>query len=546
MNRIRWYGPTVVLILTVLLVMVLGPGLVRQIAWAQQDQKIHLIREDLAGNSALAELSNAFRKVSQIVEPSVVSIQVSARQVPGRRGGGMSPDEQLRRFFGPQLPAPSPFDEDEDQDQPGPGVPNPHQQPAPDDNSRFNVPRPYGSGSGWVYDTEGHIITNNHVVNGADVITVRFNDGSERTAKLVNADAKTDIAVIKVEGGNLHPADRAELAKNPVEQGDMVFAFGSPFRFEFSMSQGIVSAKGRQLGIIHDNSGLAGYENFIQTDAAINPGNSGGPLTNIYGQVVGMNTAIASRTGSYNGIGFAIPIDMVENVVQQIIKNGKVTRGYLGIYIEDLDPKMAKSFGFDGKGVLVRSPIEGSPGAKAGIKPGDIITKINGTAVTTAEALRSRVANFAPGEKVSLEYFRDGKLQNADVTIAEQPNEVARGPGMMNGNGGSGTAKGPSDQSMEQLRKLGIETVSEFSADMAAQLKLQFTPGVIVRRVRPDSEAASKGIAPGTVITKVMGADVKTPEDLGREIAKHDLSKGVRLSVVENGIPRFVLLELPK
>jgi serine protease Do len=238
-------------------------------------------------------LSEAFKDVARVVEKSVVSITVYSKRPPT---GGI-PEELL-----PLLP---------------PGR-------APKGNSEFDdydVPQQYGSGSGWIYDTKGHIITNNHVIDGADRIVVRFYDGSERDAKVVGVDTKTDIAVVKVKGDDLHPAKRAD---KPVDQGEIVFAFGSPFRFDFSMSQGIVSAKGRQLGILR---GAQGYENFIQTDAAINPGNSGGPLTNIYGEVVGMNTAIASRTGAYNGLGFAIPVRMVEQVGDQLIENGKVSRG---------------------------------------------------------------------------------------------------------------------------------------------------------------------------------------------------------------------------
>ncbi|NJL31408.1 MAG: PDZ domain-containing protein, partial [Phycisphaerales bacterium] len=250
-----------------------------------------------------------------------------------------------------------------------------------------------GSGSGWVYSADGHIITNNHVIEEADRIEVRFFNGESMDAVVVGTDPKTDVAVIKVDATKLHAST---LATEPVEQGEIVFAFGAPFRFEFSMSQGIVSGQGRQLGILAERQG---YENFIQTDAAINPGNSGGPLTNIYGQVVGMNTAIASRTGAFNGLGFAIPIDMVKKVVDELIATGTVQRGYLGIFIEELDPRMARTFGYDGKGVLVTNPIDGGPAAEAGVQRGDIITKVEGKPVSTPDELRNLVADLAPGKR---------------------------------------------------------------------------------------------------------------------------------------------------
>ncbi len=529
MSRIRWYGPTVILILTILIVMVMGPSIVQKIAWAQESAKVQFVRDQAAADPALAKLSDAFRNVAKIVEPSVVAIQVSAKASPRR----ITEDDAMRRFFGPRGWPQSPFDlpQDDGEDQ------SPQQEPGIQDYNRYNVPRAYANGSGWVYDEAGHIITNRHVVNGADVITVRFNDGSERTAKLVGEDDKTDIAVIKVDGARLIPA---QLAKEPVEQGDIVFAFGSPFRFEFSMSQGIVSAKGRQLHIVADGRG---YENFIQTDAAINPGNSGGPLTNIQGDVVGMNTAIASRTGANNGLGFAIPIEMVAPVVDQIIKTGKVTRGYLGIYIDDLDPKMAESFGFKGHGVLVNSLIDGGPAEKAGIKSGDIITKIDGKDVRAAEELRRRVSNYEPGRKVDIELFRAGKTQRMQAVVAELPASVQRASTDSADRGGE--AK-PSDKVMDYLRRAGIENVTDFTAELAQRRKVELTPGVLVTQVRPGSDAADKGIRPGSVIVEVMNTRIKTVDELTTALTSLDMSKPVRLSVSEGGVKRFVLLEVPQ
>jgi serine protease Do len=529
MNRIRWYGPTIVLLMTVLAVMVAGPSLVRRIAWAYDDERITLVEDGLSHNPTLAELSNAFRKVAQVVEPSVVHVQIFSRQarrsinVPDPHGE--IPEEFRQWFFGPHgLTPPDQGDQNS----------NPAPKRDGDDLNKYDVPQQTGSGSGWVYDTKGHIITNNHVVDGADKIVVRFNNGSERVAKVVGTDPKTDVAVIEVEDSDLHAA---HIGREAVEQGDMVFAFGSPLGNEFSMSQGIVSGKGRQIGILN---GRSGYENFIQTDAAINPGNSGGPLTNIYGQVIGMNTAIATRTGFYMGIGYAIPVKLVKNVADQIINNGKVRRGYLGIVIDPLEPKLAQTFGFNGRGVLVRYAVEGTPAADAGIKRGDIITKVNGMVVTEPDELRNTVAAMPPDSKVAIEYFRDGKTQTAEIKLAELPDTVASaGPVPAVPAPGQTTPA-----SNELLRKLGLEGVSAMTTTLAEEQNLKFTAGVLVREVRQNSVAWTEGLRKQMIITDVMNVPVKTPEELVTELKKHDLTKGVRVSVLAGDQPVFMLLEL--
>ena len=532
MERSRWYGPTLVLLVSVLLVMVLGPGVARQLAFEHQQAKIEVVKNALAGDTSLAEMSNAFKNVARAVEPSVVHIQVYKKisnGVAGRRGI----PEQLKRWFGPHgLPPELMPDNPEDNEEFGD---EPAEKKNPKDMNRYEVPQQAGNGSGWVYTKDGYIITNHHVVEGADKIVVRFFDGEEREAVVKGTDPKTDVAVIKVEGGELHVAT---LAQTNVEQGEIVFAFGSPFGFKFSMSQGIVSAIGRtEVGILRSNQG---YENFIQTDAAINPGNSGGPLTNLYGQVVGMNTAIATRTGAYNGLGFAIPVDMVKKVVDELITKGKIIRGYLGIYIDELDPKMAKSFGFEGKGVLVQSPIEGGPAAAAGLTRGDIITKVNGKAVSQPDELRNMVADIAPGTKVVLEVWHEGKLTEKELVIAAMPEQVA---------GASENEEETSAQTekinREVLNKLGLENVVTLTKEAASRLNVKFIPGVLVMGVREGSAASAERLGRGMIITDVMGVKVKTVEDLVAELNKHDLKKGVRLSVKAGEVDRFVLLELP-
>ncbi len=522
LRRVLWYGPTVMLLATTLLVMIAGPRLARKIAWAQNDSQILLVKDSLAKNPSLADLSKAFRQVAKVVEPSVVHIRVSTAR--RSHSSGRLDDDLLRRFFGPdRLPdrfRPDPDDESPDGE--------------PDDLKQYDVPQAYGSGSGWVYDNDGHIITNYHVIDSADVITVRFHDGSEREAEIIGTDPKTDIAVIKIDGGELYPAT---LAKETVEQGDIVFAFGSPFRFEFSVSQGIVSAKGRRLGILENNQG---YEDFIQTDAAINPGNSGGPLTNIYGRVVGMNTAIATRSGGNQGLGFAIPVDMVRNIVDQLIASGKVSRGYLGIYITSLDPKLARTFGYDGEGVLVENPIEDGPAIEAGVERGDIITHINDTPVTSADGLRNLVAAYPPGTELTISVFRDGETLDLTVTIAELPDQVSVA---VTDPKGSGDTDSPGKQ---LLRKLGLTSVVGFTEEHAKQLEMPFEPGVLIKAVRANSAAAAAGITNRLVITDVMGVPVDSVTALSEQLAAHDLAKGVRVSVRDRVNRRFVLLELPE
>ncbi|MEX0774575.1 MAG: trypsin-like peptidase domain-containing protein [Phycisphaeraceae bacterium] len=539
MKSIRWYGPTLILLITALLVMIAGPRVASNLAHEYDTAQHIQIGDKLDSNPTLDQLSRAFKDVARFVEPSVVHIQVYAK-APSRRGstGGGNPleEELLRRFFGDRLPPGHPQAIPDDQ----PQTPAPPQGNPPD-NSKYDVPQQYGNGSGWVYDKDGHIITNYHVVFRDDVkaladrVVVRFHDGSEREATVQGVDPKTDVAVLKVKGDGLIPATRAP---EPVEQGEIVFAFGSPFRFEFSMSQGIVSAKGRHLGILRESQG---YENFIQTDAAINPGNSGGPLTDVRGKVVGMNSAIATRTGAYNGLGFAIPVDMVARVADQLIKQGKVNRGYLGIYIEDLDARMAKTFNYTGPGVLVTNPIAGGPAEKAGIQRGDIITKVNGKDVATADQLRNLVANLPPETSVPLEVFRAGKTISVEVSIGLLPDQLSSAAADE-----QNEAPPPEAQSKEVLRKLGLESVIPMTRALASRYRLEFTPGVLVMDVRRGSVADSVELRRGSIITDVMGTKVTTVDELTAELNKVEPGTGVRISVRDGNVDRFVLLELPK
>lgn len=410
MHRIRYYGPALVLLLTLLAVMTIGPRAARQVAWAQTDHRIALIRSDLGGNTVLAELSSAFRQVAQVVEPSVVHIQSyergRTRQMRGPRDFFFGPqDELLRRFFGPMMPDPQ---EPPDQDM--------QEQEQELDLDRYNVPRERGAGSGWVYDAQGHIVTNNHVIANADRVTVRFSNGSEYEATVVGTDPRTDIAVLRIDASGLHPA---AIAEHDVEQGDMVFAFGSPFGNEFSMSQGIVSGKGRQIGLL---ARQGGYENFIQTDAAINPGNSGGALVDVDGNLLGINTAIYSRSGGSLGIGFAIPVSTAKMVLASIATTGQVTRGWIGVEPGELSPEMAETFGIKASsGVIITGVLQNAPAARAGLRPGDVITEVAGKPVVSVPGLLSAVAALKPGESASLRVQRGDQMLDLQVEPGVRP-----------------------------------------------------------------------------------------------------------------------------
>ena len=534
MTRIRWYGPALVVAVTVLVVLLTGPRLVRNIVFAQQEARIELVSDSLEQSQLLAELSRAFRNVADVVRPSVVSIQVYAKPSRGRQ---LSPHLRewfnfrpgLReRFFGPEGGAEE-FDGDGE-----------------DDYEQYNRMRPAGIGSGWVYDDQGHIITNNHVVTlgdhktVAEKIEVHFADGDVRIAKVVNTDPDIDVAVLKVDGDGLHPS---RVATEPVEQGDMVFAFGSPLQFSFSMSQGVISAKERQLGILRSRQG---YENFLQTDAAINQGNSGGPLTNILGQVVGMNTAIATRDQlgrGFVGLGFAIPIDMVVNSVDQIITKGRVERGYLGITFQELEPRMAKTYGFDGTAVAVEALAEDGPAESAGIRTDDLITKVNGTPLKSGDHLRGMIAAIAPGETVKLEVFREDGTMQIDVELAAKPDDVTkialRGSKRKGGEADEGDTP-------DLLRRIGLERATTFTKEMAERFDIEFRPGVIVLKVRRGSIAEAEGLRGGDRIQQVMNHRVETMEELIEWVGEHEDAELMRIRVVgRDGVSRSVFLDVP-
>ncbi len=447
--------------------------------------------------ATLKKLSRGFNQVAASATPAVVNIRVEATvtPTPGPFGGGqeesMDPFQQefFRHFFG--MP-------------PGGGM---QQQPQPR----------IGMGSGFLVTSDGYILTNNHIVQGAHLITVHLHDGTELEAELVGTDPSTDIAVIKIEGEDLPFLTLAN--SDDAEVGDWAIAIGSPFGLEATVTVGIISAKGR------DELHITDLEDFIQTDAAINPGNSGGPLLDLDGEAVGVNTAIVSGSGGYMGIGFAIPSNMAQRVMEQLINEGAVTRGFLGVTLQPVDSDLAKAFGLSKPtGALVTEVIEDSPAAKAGIEQGDIILEFNGTKIESISALRNNVSMLDPGMRVKFTLNREGKRMQKTAVIGTHPKAGGQ-PGSVS-------------------HKLGIE-VDPLDDKLAQQLNYHNEKGVVVKRVDTGSKAAKAGIKPGALIVRVNRTPVTTPEEFYK--ALDDAAKGsdrVLLLVRQGQVMRFVSLTL--
>ncbi len=335
-----------------------------------------------------------FVPVARVVMPAVVNI-VSRRSGGTAGFHGFSDDPSLRRFFGDEF------------------------MERFEDPGERKIPRDRGLGSGVIVDPSGIIVTNHHVVGQADEIKVLLADRSEFKARLVGTDPKSDLAVLKIEAQGLPTIPWADSDR--LEVGEYVLAVGNPFGLNQTVTMGIVSAVGRA------RMGIAEYEDFIQTDAAINPGNSGGPLVNARGEVVGINTAIFSRSGGSMGIGFAVPSNMARIILDQLVTTGRVVRGWLGVSIQDVTPDLAAEVGMaEPKGVLVSDILDGSPAQRAGLQRGDVIVELEGKAVEHATQLRNLVAVTEVGKQVSLTILRHGQEQRLPVQIGEQPERVAR------------------------------------------------------------------------------------------------------------------------
>jgi serine protease Do len=431
-------------------------------------------REREATASTAAALPN-FVELAEKLEPVVVNISTTQAMKPAQsepRQPGVDPFGQSpfggndpfgdfwRRFFGDQFGSPR-----------GP--------PA--------TPR-RGLGSGFIIDQKGLVLTNNHVVENADKITVRLADEREFSANIVGRDPRTDIAVIQIADGKgnfpvarLGDSDRLEV-------GEWVVAMGSPFGLDKTLTAGVVSAKGRQIG-------AGPYDNFIQTDASINPGNSGGPLVNLRGEVVGINTAIFSRAGGNLGIGFAIPINLAKEVLPELTTKGKVTRGWLGVSIQSVTPEIAEALGMEkARGALVTNVMEGSPAAEAGLRVGDVILEYNGKTVEDSSQLPILVARTDVGKTAELKLLRDKKEITTNLKVAELKEQeiVASSP---------------------KQGKLGM-TVQNLTPQLAESLGLKRDTGVVITAVEPQSTAADAGLRRGDVILQANGKEITNADAL--------------------------------
>ena len=345
---------------------------------AAQEADRDAIRQEL---SRLADTSDLFAKVAQVASPSVVHVAVSRTVMARDPFDDFFNDDAFRRFFRERMP-----------------------------QRRY---RQQGLGSGFILDAQGHILTNSHVVNGADEVVVRLADRREFKARLVGADPQTDVAVLKIDAPGLNPVVVGD--SDALKVGQWVIAIGNPFGLEQTLTVGVVSAKGRA------NVGILDYEDFIQTDAAINPGNSGGPLFNARGQVVGITTAILSRSGGYQGVGFAIPIKMALAIQEQIVAHGRVKRGYLGLQMGDVDEETAKELGLPkAQGSAIGRVVPGSPAAKAGIRVGDVVLKFGPAEVRDANHLKSLIAQAPVGGEVKVKILRRGEERELTVKVGEQ------------------------------------------------------------------------------------------------------------------------------
>jgi len=375
-------------------------------------------------------------------------------------------------------------------------------------------------GSGFLVDPNGYILTNNHVVENASSIKVKLNDDRVLDAKVVGTDPQTDLAVLKIQGSSyptlkLGNSDRVQV-------GDWVLAFGSPFGLQKTMTAGIISAKGRVIG-------AGNYDNFLQTDAAINPGNSGGPLVSLDGEVIGINTMIASESGGFQGIGFAIPASMATKVYSQIVKEGKVTRGWLGVTIQEMTPELAKSFNLSpDKGSLVADVSSNSPAAKAGVQSGDILLAYNGKEIHSPNDLSLSVAETAVGSTASLKVLRNGTEMDIQVKVGERPADVAE-------NFQSSKA--------QERGKLGV-TVENITLEEARQLNLSSSVGALVTEVRPGSPAEDAGLQSGDVIREINRTPVNNAADVVGATQNLKTGDTVRLKIVRQGQIEFLALEL--
>jgi serine protease Do len=406
--------------------------------------------------ASLRQTARAFTQVADKATDAVVSIKVKKIMKTASPHGSPMEEEFFEYFFGRRFRHPG------QKEQQRPGL-----------------------GSGFIVSSDGYIMTNNHLVGDADEIKVALKDGREFDAEIIGADPRTDVAVIKIDSKDLPVIELGD--SDALQVGEWAIAVGNPFGLSETVTVGVVSAKGRSgFGVTQiPATGEVGYEDFIQTDAAINPGNSGGPLLNLDGKVIGINTFIFSQSGGYMGVGFAIPINMAKMIKDQLIESGRITRGYLGIYMDQLDAEKAEFFGLDETGgVIITSVAEDSPAEKAKLKEADIILKIDDKKIDGPLTLRNYIVFIKPGKTVKLLVYRDGKKMKIKVKIGSRPDDEVE------------------ENASDISKKIGLQ-VQNISKELARQFDYEVGEGVIVSSVTRGSPAAKKGIEVGMVILSV-------------------------------------------
>jgi serine protease Do len=453
--------------------------------------------------TAAERLGDAFAMVAAHVKPSVVSVyseKTTRFSLPEL--SDPFDDELFRRFFGEPFSTPQ----------------------RPDSRRHEFRQRLRGMGSGMIVDKQGHVLTNFHVVQDVDAIKVTLADKRTFDAKIVGTDPKTDVAVLKIEGRI--PADLPTIAlgdSDALKVGNLVLAIGAPFGLAQTVTEGILSATGRS------DVGVADYEDLLQTDAPINPGNSGGPLVNMRGEVVGMNTAIASGIGQYAGVGFAIPSNMVKTLLAKLTSGQKIVRGQLGVGIQDVTKELAGQFGMaEPKGVLISAVTKNSPAARAGLKSGDVITRFGGDDVRDGRHLRNLVAATAPGTTIKIELLRDGKPTTVTATIDQQAEEV-------------GVEVEPAQPAASRLDKLGI-AVQTLTPELAKQLHVDATKGVVISELSDDGLAAMAGLRKGDVIVEANRTPVASADELTRVLTKAKDPRSVLFLIKRQDASLFVVI----
>lgn len=448
------------------------------------------------GNSMLKQFESAFVDLVEEVKPAVVRIESTVQIAQTQRPDLPFDEDMLRRFFGFEMP-------DEEQ------------QPRERESG----------GSGFIISKDGYILTNHHVIADTSEIQVTLADGRQYDAEVVGSDSDFDVGLIKIDADDLPSVELGDSEQ--IQEGQLVVAIGNPFGLSHTITSGIVSAQDRSFGI-------AEFENFIQTDAAINPGNSGGPLVNTDGKVIGINTAIFTRTGGSMGIGFAIPINHAETIYNKLIESGTVKKGFIGIGIQPLTSDLARGFGVPlTDGVVVSEVVPGSPGEEAGLQPGDIIQTLNGEKTSSYLDFRSKVALMGPNTTIELGILRDDEKMTVEVTLGERPADGESGE--------------PTTTPMEE--ELGI-SVQNLNSQLAEQLGYEEDmSGVVITEVKPDSTAAEEGLRPGDLIREINRETVANLEDYNR-LVEEGKEEGRMLLRVTSRMPddsmatRYVSLDV--